>query len=85
MVVLFSENPALAAIDYIKKYKVTHVIAGSPSTAGSDGGKFLSLLRDVYPKKLKLVLIPEQPIFIRDTVCTLPLSLFLAGRRPVQG
>ena len=55
MTVLLSDNPALAAIEYIEYKKITHVVTGSPGE-GSNG--FIDLISSVLPK-VKLVVLPN--------------------------
>lgn len=56
MTVLYSENPVLAACEYIKRRKITHVVTGMPD--GSENG-FIELLRAVLPK-VKILMIPTE-------------------------
>ncbi len=57
MTILYNQSPVLAAVDHIKRHKITHVIAGMPSSGESEGD-FVSLLRAVLPK-VSVILIPR--------------------------
>ena len=57
MTILCNQSPVLAAVDHIRRYKITHVIAGMPSSGESEGD-FVSLLRAVMPK-VSIILIPK--------------------------
>lgn len=60
MTVLYSENPALAVAEYIKRRRITDVIAGTASEQNSDPSNFVSLVRAVMPK-VRVILIPPLP------------------------
>lgn len=85
LTVLYNDNPAFAVVDFIKRHRVSHVVTGTPlptaSSAEPDGGRFISLLRSVYPKRLTVVPVPvpAQQVFVTDAVCTLPLQLLLSS------
>ena len=87
LTILYNDNPAFAVVDFIKHNGVSHVVTGVPlaSAHGSepDGGRFISLLRSVYPKELTVVPVPAQQAFVSDAVCTLPLQLLLSEMQPV--
>lgn len=57
MTILYNNSPILAAVEYIKRHKVTHVIAGMPSSGESEGD-FITLLRAVLPK-VCIILVPR--------------------------
>jgi len=57
MTILYNQTPVLAAVEHIKRHKITHVIAGMPSSGESEGD-FVSLLRAVLPK-VNIILIPR--------------------------
>ena len=57
MTILCNQSPVLATVDYIRRHKITHVIAGMPSSGESEGD-FVSLLRAVMPK-VNIILIPK--------------------------
>ena len=57
MTILCNQSPVLATVDYIRRHKITHVIAGMPSSGESEGD-FVSLLRAVMPK-VSIILIPK--------------------------
>ena len=74
---LYNDNPALAVIDYIKHYHVTHVVTGTPLSPSPDGGQFLSLLHSIFPKNLTIVPVPAKSTFVADAVFTLSSPLFI--------
>ncbi len=57
MTILCNQSPVFATVDYIRRHKITHVIAGMPSSGESEGD-FVSLLRAVMPK-VSIILIPK--------------------------
>jgi len=57
MTILYNPTPAHAAVDHIRRHKITHVIAGMPSSGESEGD-FVTLLRAVLPK-VSIILIPR--------------------------
>jgi len=57
MTIVNSPSPVLATVDHIRRHKITHVIAGMPSSGESEGD-FVSLLRAVMPK-VSIILIPR--------------------------
>lgn len=57
MTIIYNESPVHAAVDHIKRHKITHVIAGMPSSGESEGD-FVTLLRAVLPK-VSIILIPK--------------------------
>ena len=57
MTILYNQSPVLAAVEHIRRHKITHVIAGMPSSGESEGD-FVSLLRAVMPK-VGIILIPK--------------------------
>lgn len=57
MTILYNESPVLATVDHIRRHKITHVIAGMPSSGESEGD-FITLLRAVLPK-VTILLIPR--------------------------
>lgn len=57
MTILYNQNPVLATVDHIRRHKITHVIAGMPSSGESEGD-FVTLLRAVLPK-VNIILIPK--------------------------
>lgn len=65
MTVLYNDkNPVLAVVDYIKRQKITHVIAGMPKSGESEGD-FITLLRSVLPK-VDIILIPRTAVVSSD-------------------
>lgn len=64
MTILYNQTPALAAVDHIRHHKITHVIAGMPSSGESEGD-FVSLLRAVLPK-VSIILIPRPVCTVSD-------------------
>ena len=60
MTILYSDNPALAVAEYIKRRRITDVIAGTASEQNSDPSNFVSLVRAVMPK-VRVILIPPLP------------------------
>lgn len=57
MTILYNPSPVVATVDHIRRNKITHVIAGMPSSGESEGD-FVSLLRAVLPK-VNIILIPR--------------------------
>ena len=57
MTILYNQSPVLAVVDHIRRNKITHVIAGMPSSGESEGD-FVTLLRAVLPK-VSIILIPR--------------------------
>ena len=60
MTILYGDNPALIVADYIKRNRITHVIAGASSEQNSDNNDFVSLVKAVLPK-VKVLIIPPLP------------------------
>lgn len=65
MTILYNRSPVLAAVEHIKRHKITHVIAGMPSSGESEGD-FVTLLRAVLPK-VSIILIPRPVSVASDT------------------
>lgn len=75
---LYNDNPALAVIDYIKRYHVTHIVTGTPICPSPNNGQFISLLRSIFPKNLAIVPVPAKATFA-DAFFTLSSPLFLGS------
>jgi|GEM_PF-1702163 len=73
MTILYNQSPVLAAVEHIKRHKITHVIAGMPSSGESEGD-FVSLLRAVLPK-VSIILIPR-PVSVSSDASSAAAELF---------
>jgi len=78
MTILYNDNPALAVADYIKRGRITHLIAGTAAQSKRKGD-FVSLVRAVLPK-VNVILIPPVSAEYGETICMTvalpPMQLF---------
>lgn len=67
MTVLCGDNPALTVADYIKRNRITDVIAGTAAEENQNSDDFVSLIRAVLPK-VRILLIPPLPANFGENV-----------------
>ncbi len=66
MTILYNDHPALAVADYIKRGRITYLIAGTASQSESRSD-FVNLVRTVLPK-VNVILIPPVSPELGDNV-----------------
>ncbi len=82
MTVLYGDNPALTVADYIKRSRITTVIAGEPSAENQNHNDFVKLMKAVLPK-VRVLLIPPHPVNANENV-TVTVGMLPLQRLSVQ-